>query len=121
MAGAMGWSTLLNPISPKPDPHQMERVATEKSALEAALNQQEKKLEKLSLEARTLHMHLAPVHTCTMCAHIPCVHMREPGPLEACIVHAHRASCACRQASHAGRLCTLAAHVHAQSVWRTIA
>jgi len=30
--------------------NQMERVATEKSALEAALNQQEKKLEKLSLE-----------------------------------------------------------------------
>ena len=51
-------------------PHQMERVATEKSALEAALNQQEKKLEKLSLEVRTLH-------TCTMhlCTHAPCVHI----------------------------------------------
>ena len=70
MTGAMGWSTLLNPMTPQPDPHQMERVATEKSALEAALNQQEKKLEKLSLEVRTLH-------TCTMhlCTHAPCVHI----------------------------------------------
>ena len=80
----------------------MERVATEKSALEAALNQQEKKLEKLSLEARTLHMHLAPVHTCTMCAHIPCVHMREPGPLEACIVHRARTRTPCKLCMQAG-------------------
>ena len=71
-------------------PHQMERVATEKSALEAALNQQEKKLEKLSLEVRTLHLRLARtlhmhrVCTCTVRA------LQEPGPLEACIVHRAR-------------------------------
>ena len=68
----------------------MERVATEKSALEAALNQQEKKLEKLSLEVRTLHLRLARtlhmhrVCTCTVRA------LQEPGPLEACIVHRAR-------------------------------
>tara|TARA_B100000767_G_C19384810_1_gene377449 strand:+ start:124 stop:423 length:300 start_codon:yes stop_codon:yes gene_type:complete len=43
---------------------QMELIANEKSALEAALNQQEKKLEKLSLE---VCVHRA--HICTMCTH----------------------------------------------------
>ena len=63
---------------------QMELIATEKSALEAALNQQEKKLEKLSLEV------------CVHRAHIHHVHAH---------AHAHRAGCACR-------LCTQAAHVY---------
>ena len=50
----------------------MERVATEKSALEAALNQQEKKLEKLSLEVccvHTVHIYAhAHAHRAGSCA-----------------------------------------------------
>ena len=41
-------------------------VANEKSALEAALSQQEKKLEKLSIEVCTMHMHGHAPCTCTV-------------------------------------------------------